>query len=139
MQTIRAAAISINSPLGDVDGVLSAVETWTGSAAEEGAELILFPELQIHGHCTPNTWELAEQIPEGPSTQRIVELAGRFKAYISIGLSEKENDLVYNTQVLVGPESPLVAKAHGAQADFGNPEPGLAQHSVAQLRHRGES
>lgn len=103
MQTIRVAAVSTNSPLGDVEGVLAAVGQWTRRAVQQGAELILFPELQIHGHCTPNTWELAEAIPDGPSTRRILEIAREYKAYLSIGLSEKERDIVFNTQILVGP------------------------------------
>ena len=103
MQDIRVAAISINSPLGDIPGVLEGVEHWTQQATEQGAELLLFPELQIVGHCTPNTWELSEKVPEGPSTQRVVEIAEKYGCYISIGLSEKERDIVFNTQILVGP------------------------------------
>ena len=65
---------------------------------------MLFPELVVHGHCTPNTYELAERVPDGPSTQRLCRLANQYHVLISAGLSEKENDLVFNTQVLVGPD-----------------------------------
>jgi len=58
----------------------------------------------IHGHCTPNTWELAEAVPDGPSVARLIELAANHGVVLSVGLSEKEHDLVYNTQVLVGPD-----------------------------------
>ena len=104
MQTIRVAAVSINSLLGDVPGVLEQIDQWTRQAVEQNAELILFPELQIHGHCTPNTWELAEAIPDGPSTQQVIQIARKYKAFLSVGLSEKENDIVFNTQILVGPD-----------------------------------
>ncbi len=104
MQSIRVAAISVNSPLGDVPGVLEGIDHWTRRAADQGAELILFPELQIHGHCTPNTWELAESVPDGPSTRRLIELAERYGVFLSVGLSEKEHDLVFNTQVVIGPD-----------------------------------
>jgi predicted amidohydrolase len=103
METIRIAAVSINSPLGDVPGVLAAIERWTRQAAEQGAELVLLPELQIHGHCTPNTWQLAEPVPDGPSTLQMIRIAREFKTFLSVGLSEKENDIVFNTQILVGP------------------------------------
>ncbi|MCP4814721.1 MAG: hypothetical protein GY888_19615, partial [Planctomycetaceae bacterium] len=86
VQDIRVAAISINSPLGDIQGVLEGVEQWTRQATQEGAELLLFPELQIVGHCTPNTWELSESVPDGPSTQRIVDIARKYKCHISIGI-----------------------------------------------------
>ena len=104
MQTIRIAAVSVNSPLGDVPGVLEGIEQWTRQAVEQGAELILFPELQIHGHCTPNTWELAESIPDGPSSQRVIQICREYRVFLSVGLSEKENDIVFNSQILVGPE-----------------------------------
>ena len=64
---------------------------------------MLFPELVIHGHCTPNTWELAEPVPDGPSVRRLEEIAGRHRLVLCAGLSEKERDIVFNTQVLVGP------------------------------------
>ena len=66
--------------------------------------MVVFPELVVHGHCTPNTWELAEPIPEGRSVQWVIELARRHGMFVSFGLSEKERDIVYNAQVLVGPQ-----------------------------------
>lgn len=104
MQTTRVAAISMNSPLGQVAEVLNEIDAWCRQAAEEGADLALFPELVVHGHCTPNTWELAETVPDGPSVRRIAEYAKQYKLFLSVGLSEKESDIVYNTQVLVGPD-----------------------------------
>ncbi len=104
MHDIRVAAISINSPLGDISGVLKGIDHWCQLATEQGAELLLFPELQIVGHCTPNTWELSESIPDGSCTQQIVEYARKYNCYISVGLSEKENDIVFNSQILVGPQ-----------------------------------
>lgn len=104
MQNIRVAAVSMNGYLGDVERVLSGIESWCERAAAEKAELVLFPELVVHGHCTPHTWELAEPAPNGPTTERLLQLARRYRLFLSVGLSEKERDLVYNTHVVVGPE-----------------------------------
>lgn len=104
MQSIRVAAVSANSPLGQYEQVLSETARWTREAVEQGAELVLFPELQVHGHCTPNTWEIAESVPDGASTQWLIRLAREHSVYLSIGLSEKQRDIVYNTQVLLGPD-----------------------------------
>ncbi len=104
MQSIRVAAISINSPLGKVNEVLDGIDAWTRKAVEDGAELVLFPELQVHGHCTPNTFGLAESIPNGPSTERVIQTAREYKVVLSVGMSEKEADIIYNAQVLVGPD-----------------------------------
>ncbi len=104
MQTIRACAVSMNSELGKPQQSLSRIADFCEQAAARQAELVLFPELVVHGHCTPNTWELAEAVPDGPSVRRLVELAGRYGLILSVGLSEKESDLVFNTQVLVSPQ-----------------------------------
>jgi N-carbamoylputrescine amidase len=103
MRTTRVAAVSMNGFLGEPERVLQAIDAWCEKAAAEGAELALFPELVIHGHCTPNTWELAEPVPEGPSVRRLIDIAGRHRLVVCAGLSEKEHDIVFNTQVLVGP------------------------------------
>ncbi|MBC8351875.1 MAG: hypothetical protein H8E66_07790 [Planctomycetes bacterium] len=103
MQTIRLAAVSMNSPLDQQEETFRRIAEFCERAANDDTDLVLFPELIIHGHCTPNTWEIAEAIPEGPSTRRLVELAKQFGMFISAGMSEKENDIVFNTQVLVGP------------------------------------
>jgi predicted amidohydrolase len=104
MQTIRVAAVSMNGLLGQPLRSLNQIAHWCERAKGEKAELVLFPELVVHGHCTPNTWELAEQVPDGPSVQRLIQMARQFHLFLCAGLSEKERDIVYNTQVLVGPE-----------------------------------
>lgn len=104
MQTIRVAAVSMNAPFDRLNQILLDVEGWCRRCADAGAEMVLFPELLVHGHCTPNTWELAESVPDGPSTKRLIELAKKYRLVLSVGLSEKEQDIVYNAQVLVGPE-----------------------------------
>lgn len=103
MQSIRVAAVSMNSPFGQTEKVLEEVNAWCNKAADQGAELVLFPELLLHGHCTPNTWELAEAVPAGPSIKRLIEVAQRYRLFLCVGLSEKEGSLVFNTQVLIGP------------------------------------
>ena len=56
MQTMRVAAVSMNGFLGEPERVLKAIDQWSEQAVAEKAGLVLFPELVIHGHCTPSTW-----------------------------------------------------------------------------------
>src|SRR5262245_4553481 len=93
METIRVAAVSMNSLLGQPQRNLATLAEWCERAAEEKAELVVFPELVVPGHCTPNTWELAEPIPAGPSVQFLTELARRYDVILSVGLAEKERDI----------------------------------------------
>ena len=104
MQTLRVAAVSMNSEFDKRAQVLERIAGFCEQAAADGVELILFPELIVHGHCTPNTWELAEPIPDGPATAALAKISKHFGLFLSAGMSEKENDIVYNTQVLLGPE-----------------------------------
>jgi predicted amidohydrolase len=104
MQTTRVVAVSMNGFLGEPERVLGSIAGWCERAAAEKADLVLFPELVVHGHCTPSTWELAEPVPDGPSVRRLAQLARHYRLFLCAGLSEKERDIVYNTQVVVGPE-----------------------------------
>ncbi len=104
MRATRVAAVSMNGFLGEPERVLAAMDGWCERAAAEKADLVLFPELVIHGHCTPNTAELAEAVPDGPSVRAVCAMARRHGLVVSAGLSEREGDGVYNTQVLAGPE-----------------------------------
>lgn len=52
---------------------------------------------------------IAEPVP-GPSTQFFADLARERGVYISFGLSERDGEAIYNTQVLVSPEGELIAK-----------------------------
>jgi predicted amidohydrolase len=94
----------MNGFLGDPERVLNGIAGWCARAAAEQAELVLFPELVVHGHCTPTTWQLAEPVPDGPTVRRLTQLARQHGLVLCAGLSEKEKDIVYNTQVLVGPD-----------------------------------
>jgi predicted amidohydrolase len=104
MESFRIAAVSMNSPFDQTAWMWEQVSEYTKQAAEAGCRLIAFPELVIHGHCTPNTWEIAESIPDGPATQRLIDIAKTHNIVISMGLSEKEADIVFNAQILVGSE-----------------------------------
>ncbi len=52
---------------------------------------------------------IAETIP-GPTTEFIGELAKAHDVYISFGLSEREEDKLYNAQVLISPMGEVIAK-----------------------------
>ena len=104
MQKLKVAAVAMNGLLGQTEENLKAIDQWAARAKASGANLVLFPELVVHGHNDPNTWYKAESVPNGPSVQHLCVLATKLNLFLSVGLSEKENDIVYNTQVLVGPE-----------------------------------
>ena len=87
------------------------------AAAAEGAKLIVLPEQSLQGYLPTleavsdetRAYQLenAELVPEGPSTQLLIEKAKAHDIYIVWGMTERdENDanVLYNSAVLVGPE-----------------------------------
>ena len=53
---------------------------------------------------TPQVKKLAEMVPEGKSTRRMMKLAAELDCFISFGLNERSEDRFFITQVFVGPE-----------------------------------
>ena len=48
--TLRVAAAQINTSVGDIDGNTRLIEKWIGLAQDQGADLVVFPELTITGY-----------------------------------------------------------------------------------------
>ncbi|HEU68385.1 MAG TPA: acyltransferase [Candidatus Acetothermia bacterium] len=72
-------------------------------------DLWVLPELFATGYQFASAQELAEPVPEGPTTARLIALAHEKSCHIAAGLAEKADGHVYNAAVLVGP-SGLVAR-----------------------------
>ncbi|MFO8034825.1 MAG: nitrilase-related carbon-nitrogen hydrolase [Candidatus Bipolaricaulota bacterium] len=72
----------------------------------ERAELWVLPELFNTGYVFAShdeVQELAEPVPDGPTTQGLVEAAQELKAHIVAGLAERAGSQAYNSAVAVGP------------------------------------
>lgn len=77
------------------------MQKWMASAAGNGAELVLFTELNISGTITaPIAYQLAEPIPR-PSTETIISLAKQNSLTVGFGSIEQAGDEYYCTHVLV--------------------------------------
>lgn len=73
-------------------------------AAEQGAELILFPELNVSGYVPSDmARQIAETVP-GPSTDKVNRLAERYGMTVAFGLIERDGDQLYCTHILVNGE-----------------------------------
>lgn len=75
-------------------------------AANRGAELVVLPELANSGYVFSSrdeAFSLAEQTPNGPSTDAWTEVARRKNVYVVAGIAEREGDCLYNSSVVLGP------------------------------------
>ena len=103
---IKLALAQISSKREDKKENLRKIEEFIIKAKEQGANLVIFPELSLTGYVLHDqVYELAEVVP-GPSTKRIEELAKRTGMHIIFGmpeLSEKTEATIFNTAVFIGP------------------------------------
>ncbi|MFM9906771.1 MAG: nitrilase-related carbon-nitrogen hydrolase [Nitrospiraceae bacterium] len=70
------------------------------------AGLMVLPELCASGYQFTSQQEvlaLSESVPDGPTTQRLIDLAKRRKMVIVAGLPERAGSVCYNSAVVVGP------------------------------------
>lgn len=79
----------------------------TAALRDQRFDLVVLPELCSTGYLFSSRDELrpyAEPIPEGPTTQALVEIARQKNAFLIAGLVEREGAQLYNTAVVVGPQ-----------------------------------
>jgi N-carbamoylputrescine amidase len=98
--TVRIALCQILVIDGDREGNCRRIEYALEAARAGEAEIAAFPESAILGWENPEAHRLAAPIP-GADTDRLAALARRYGLTISIGLDEKEGELLYDAAVLI--------------------------------------
>ncbi|AFL94949.1 putative carbon-nitrogen hydrolase [Thermococcus cleftensis] len=85
----------------------SKAEELIRTAVREGAQLIVLPELFDTGYNFESRGEVEEvagQIPDGPTTEFLMELSRELGVFIVAGTAEKdEKGRLYNSAVITGP------------------------------------
>lgn len=107
---IRIAAVQMNCRPGEVAHNLAHAEAMVASAAEQGATLVLMPELMPSGYmATEEIWNSAETI-DGHSVKWLLSTAKRFRIYLGFSFLEAEGEDFYNSFVLASPEGKLIGR-----------------------------
>jgi len=95
----------MNSLLGRTKENLAVIERFTARAARRKAHLVLFPETCLQGHwVSTEVYAHAETLPGGKSVRKVERLARKLRIFVSFGMAALCDGIVYNAQVLVGPE-----------------------------------
>ena len=102
-RNIRVALVQFDAVPEQPDHNRDQMDRLARAAAAKGARWVVFHEGTVCDY-TDRLAELAESVPDGPSTQRMLELAKELDVCLSFGLSERDNDRFYITQVFVGPQ-----------------------------------
>jgi len=111
-QIITVAVVNFAPVWGDKEANLQKMERFIEEAAQQKANMIVFPEMALQGYlvdkAAPGAMQkkLAETIP-GPSTSRLAKLAGKHDMYIVLGMSEidkTDKNIFYNSAAFIAPE-----------------------------------
>lgn len=125
MRDIRIAAVQFEHRNADKAYNLGRIRALTQAAVQRKAEVVSFHECCVTGYTfvqqfsRPELMELAETIPDGPSTQALMNISSEAGVPVLAGLFEREGDRIYNTYVCVD-RTRLVARFRKLHA-FVNP------------------
>lgn len=108
--TIRTAAVQFEHINGDKSANFKKIEAFAEVAANRGVKILVFPECCISGYwylrnlSREQLVSLAEPIPDGPSTKRLIELSRRFQMTIGAGFVESDAGRLFNSYVVAMPD-----------------------------------
>ena len=126
---MRVAAVQAAPALLDLSASLDRLETWTGRAAREGAQLVAFgetwltgypawleesPEAALWGH--PGARAVFQRLVEnsvevpGPAADRMARLAREHGVTLVVGVHERAGRTLYNTQLTFAPDGSLARR-----------------------------
>lgn len=100
---------------GDKEYNLSVIDSLTSRARSAGADVITFHEMSMTAYThtkdldLPQITELAEAVPSGPATRRLIDISARYGMPILAGLLEKADGKIYNTYICTY-EGKVIAK-----------------------------
>lgn len=130
-KTVRVAAVQYAPDLQTADGTVHRVLEAVAEAAAKGAQLVVFPETFIPyypyfsvalppaaiGPEHSRLYENAVQIP-GPVTDALSEAARHHRIVVAVGVTERDNGSLYNTQLVFDIDGSLIQKHRKISAAF---------------------
>lgn len=132
---VKVAAVQMDTKIADLNYNLRKTKDCIKEAASEGASLIVFPECSLTGYCFENEEETranAISIVE-PWIGELIEVACQTNSYSIVGFVEREEDNIYNSLLIIGPNGVLgkYRKVHLPQLGVDNfVSPGKEPFSV---------
>jgi predicted amidohydrolase len=103
VKSLRVALVQFDATPEQSEHNLQQMDRLTRQAVSQKARLVMFHEGALTDY-TARLKELAEPVPGGNACQRMGKLAKELDCFISFGLSERDGDRYYITQVFVGPQ-----------------------------------
>jgi predicted amidohydrolase len=95
---------------GDKERNLRRAEALLAEAAGRGAQFALLPEAMDLGWTDPSCLREAEPIPAGGPCCRLAAAARAHRLYVCAGLTERDEERVYNAAVIIDPSGRVILK-----------------------------
>ncbi len=107
---VCVAAVQMDCAVGRSEENLAHAARWVESAARQGAELVLLPELAPGGYAlSEELWSTAEPF-DGCTTAWLRTQARRWGVYLGTSFLEAEGEHFYNSFVLATPEGEIAGR-----------------------------
>lgn len=97
---MKIAGYQMQSMTGDVEANLDKIAKAAARAAEQGARLLIAPELAINGYGAAEALVETAVSAQSPTMARLSEMAARNGLTIVAGFAESDGDAIYNSAVL---------------------------------------
>jgi len=107
MDDLIVAAAQFENHSGDKDYNLHVIDGLSSRASAMGARAICFHEQSVTGYTflkdlnRHELMDLAEPIPGGPATKKLMEISRKNRIVVMAGILEREEDRIYKTMVCV--------------------------------------
>jgi len=93
---------------GNLEANLANAGAMIATAAKNGADIVLLPELMDLGWAHPSIMTKATAIPGGRTCTMLIEAAKKNGVYVCSGLAEKAGDNTFNSALLISPEGEIL-------------------------------
>ncbi len=107
MTKTKVAFVQMRPQLLEPESNYSKAEKLIREAVKKGASLVVLPELFDTGYVFKSIEEVravAQPIPEGETVRFLERVAEDTKSVIVAGMAEKDEECLYNSAVIVGPD-----------------------------------
>jgi omega-amidase len=119
---MKIAAAQISCAPGDVAANLRKIRDFSSRAKKSGADLIVFPEMADTGYSMPAIQKHATSWSEG-AVPELQKLAKELAIALVSGVSERDGETMYNSQVFIDASGEIVAKYRKTHLFTGVPVP----------------
>jgi len=125
LKSIRVAIAQPYTKLGDVQGNLAQVLDLAAQAAAGNCDIVLYPEVALHGYSIPPHVLAAAITDDGPEVKTLLEHADRLDTTLAVGAFEKDRESgdIYITQFIARPGGELIVQRKAG----GHEKPGIAR------------